>query len=279
MEHWDKIRYCWAIYHMHIRDSSDEDELAEYVERVTDIVEQEDLNEAPVCAYTQSVFKILAFFKKNNEWSFLLYWLDKLDPELLDDRKSHSGDMVYPSKKEEYYNLKSKALLECAEFEECIEVSRQALETFDEFSLNGDVWHKFRIAKSLRQLGESAEALTYLEDVLKVYDYWYVYREFAENYFLLNDYDSALKFAWKGVLAEGSVNFKVNLYYLIYKILKDSNPDLALNHAKLYLAIKLENGTEIPEDIEDLGIDDVNLDKYALEQEIKSHWLELEFKY
>ena len=27
LRYWDKIRYCWSIYHMHIKDSLDEDEL------------------------------------------------------------------------------------------------------------------------------------------------------------------------------------------------------------------------------------------------------------
>ena len=274
---WDKIRYCWTIYYLHIRDSCDEDELVEYAERVTDIVKQEDINKSPVCVYTQCVFKLLMHFKRNGDWDYMLYWLDKLDPELLNDEKGSSGDMMYPSKKEEYYNFKSKALLECGEFEECIEVSKEALDTFADFALNGDIWHKFRIAKSLKELDKSSEALTYLEEVVKVQDDWFVYKEFAENYCNLNDYGNALRYAAQGVIADGFVKSKVNLYYLIYKLLKDSNPDFAIKYAELFLAIKLENETEIPEDIEDLNIDEENLDINDLEQEIRNHWIEFEF--
>lgn len=276
--HWDLIRYCWTIYYMHIRDSFDEDEIVEYAERVTDIVEQEDINEAPVCVYTQSVFRILMFYKKNQEWHSMFYWLDKIDPELLNDEKKYSGDLMYPSKKEEYYNFKSKALLECAEFEECIEVSRNALDIFTEFALNGDIWHKFRIAKSLKELGKSDEALLYLEDVVKVQDDWFVFKEFCENYCNLEDYENAIKYASHGVVAKGSVKSKVNLYYLIYELLKDSHPDFAIKHAELFLAIKLENESEIPEDIEDLNIDEDNLDINKLEQKIRNHWVSLEFE-
>ena len=277
-EHWDKIRYCWTIYYMHIRDSSDEDELVEYCELVTEIVGQEDLNNAPVCVYTQCVFKLLMFYKRNQDWNWILYWLDKLNPELLNDKKSPPEDRVYPSKKEEYYNLKSKALLEVGEYEECIEASRKALDTFTEFSLNGDVWHKFRIAKSLRELGEHEEALAYLEEVIKVQDNWYVYREFAENYCNLDDHEKALKYASQAVIAEGPVNSKVNLYYLIYKLLKDSNPEFAVKHAELFLAIKLESEADIPEEIDALEIDEDGLDKAELEREIKNKWIELEFE-
>ena len=278
LKHWDKIRYCWTIYYMHIRDSFDEDELSEYAEIVTDIVEQEDLNESPVCVYTQCVFKVLVFYKREGDWYSVLYWLEKLNPELLSDEKSKSEDMTYPSKKEEYYNFKSKALLECGEYEECIEASKTALDTFTEFALNGDAWHKFRIAKSLRKLDESEEALQYLEEVVKVHDYWYVYKEFAENYCNLGDHENALKHASKGVLAaDGSCDMKVNLYYLIFRLLEDSDPDFALKHAELFLAVKLEKGLDVPDDIEELEIDEESLDIETLEYEIKNRWIEEEF--
>ena len=277
-DHWDKIRYCWTIYYLHIRDSDDEDELVEYCEMVTEIVKQEDINESPVCVYTQCVFKILVFYKRNHDWDCLLYWLDKLNPELLNDKKGGSEDRIYPSKKEEYYNFKSKALLECCEFEECIETSQKALDTFSQFALNGDVWHKFRMAKSLRELDKPDEALNYLEEVIKVQKDWFVYKEFAENYCRLDDYDNALKYARQGVTAKGPVNSKVNLYYIIYKILKDSDYNFAVKHAELFLAIKLESNAEIPIEIEDMEIDEDHLDKVALEQEIRNHWLELEFE-
>lgn len=279
LKHWDKVRYCWTIYYLHIRDSLDEDELVKYTEIVTNIVKQDDLNESPVCVYTQCVFKVLMFYKKNGDWDYMLNWLDKINPELLNDEKSKSEDMNYPSKKEEFYSFKSKALLQCGEYDECIKVSKKALEIFSQFTLNGDTWHKFRIAKSLKELGEYKEALTYLEDVLEVQDEWYIFKEFAENYYYLDNYETALKYAGKGVLAQGYVNNKVNLYYLIYNLLKDSNNDLALKHAKLVLAIKLENDSEIPEEIDELNIDEENLDLKNLEQEIENYWAEKDFEY
>lgn len=276
--HWDRIRYCWTIYYKHIRDSFDEDELVEYCEMVTEIVEQEDINESPVCVYTQCVFKILVFYKKDGDWDSVLYWIDKLDPDLLNDKKGKSGDITYPSKKEEYYSYKSKALLECGEYEECIEISRDALNTFSEFSLHGDTWHKFRIAKSLRQLGEYGQAITWLEDVIEVESQWYVYKEFAQNYYELDDYDNALKYAVKGILEDGSIGSKVNLYFLIYRLLRESDLDFALKHAEMFVGLKLETESDIPEEIEELEIDEDNLDIVSLEREIKNRWIELEFE-
>ena len=272
LNHWDRIRYGWCIYYMHIKDSFDENELVEYAEKVTDLVKQEDMNRAPVCVYTRCVFKLLKFYKNAGDWDFALYWLDKLNPEFLSETQGKSGDMAYPSQKEEYYSLKSKALLECGEFEQCIEVSNIALDTLSDFALNGDIWHKFRIAKSLRQLDDPQKALEYLEEVVEVYDYWYVFKEFAEDYCMLDDSENALKYVKKAILAKGPVKMKVNVYYLAFKLLKKADFNLALKHAEIFVAIKLENGTDVPEDIGELDIDEDNLDIDTLEHEIKSSW-------
>ena len=272
LKHWDRIRYGWCIYYLHIKDSFDENELVEYAEKLTDLVEQEDMNRAPVCVYTRVVFRLLKFYKNAGDWDCVLYWLDKLNPEFLSETQGKSGDITYPSKKEEYYSLKSKALLECGEFEECIEVSKKALDTLDDFALNGDIWHKFRMAKSLRQIEQPQEALKYLEEVVNVYDYWYVFKEFAEDYCMLEDSENALEYAKKAILANGPVKMKVNVYYLAFRLLKKTDFDLALKHAELFLAIKIENGTDVPEDIEELEIDEGDLDIDALEAEIRMHW-------
>ena len=278
LDHWDRIRYCWCIYYMHIKDSYDEEELVEYAEIVTDTIRQEDMSRSPVCVYTRCVFKLLKFYKKAEDWDYVLYWLDKLNPEFLSTEQGKSGDMTYPSNREEYYSLKSKALLETGEFEECIETSKRALDTLDGFALNGDAWHKFRIAKSLRQLDEPEEALAYLEEVIKVQDKWYVLKEFAESYCMLEDYGNALKYAGEAIAANGPVRMKVNVFYLVFRVLKDTDRDLAVSHAKMVLAIKLENGTDIPEDIEELNLDEDNLDIETLEYEIRNYWIEREFE-
>lgn len=272
LRHWDRIRYCWCIYYMHIKDSYDERELIENAELVTDIIKQEDLNTSPVCVYTRCVFRLLKFYKKSGDWDIVLYWLDKLDPELLSETQDKSGDMIFPSNKEEYYSLKSKALLECDEFKGCIQISYKALTSFADFANNGDVWHKFRIAKALRELDEPQKAITFLEDVANDFDYWYVFKEFAEDYYMLDDMDLALEYAVKAILADGPVNMKVNLYLLVFNICRQTDADLALLHAKLFLAIKLETGTEIPDYIADLEIDEDDLDVAALECEIKDYW-------
>ena len=270
--HWDKVRYCWCMYYLFIRNQSDESTLMEYTEAVTDIVNQDDLNERPVCVYTQCVFKVIMFLKSQQDWEYMLYWLDKLDPKLLSENDKESKDSKYPSKKEDYYRYLSTAYFKCGDWQECIDTSKEALKTLKSFAFNGDIWHMWRIGKSLNKLGQVEEALTYLNKVIEVESDWYILKEIADCYYQLDINDKAIKYASKAVLSDGETKTKVNLYYLIYTILKDSNEDLALTHAKLYLALKLESGAQIAEDIEDLDIDETDLDINELETEIRDYW-------
>lgn len=270
--HWDKIRYCWCMYYLFIRNSSDETELFDYTEKVTQIVSQDDLNVRPVCVYTQCVFKAVMFLKKADDWEYMIYWLDKLDPELLSENEKQSENSKFPSKKEDYYRYLSTAYFKCADWQECVDTSGHALDVLTSFAFNGDVWHKWRIAKSLNRLGKPDEALDYLNDVVNVQSDWYILKEIAECYYQTSNTKKALEYARKAILTDDDVNVKVNLYHLIYEMLKDSNPELAITHARLYLAIKLENGGEIARDIEELNLDEDNFDINALESEIKTYW-------
>lgn len=272
-----KISYAWAIYQACVKDSSDEDELFENVELITHLAPQFDLNRSNVCVYTLSVFKIIDYLNDENDYYTLLSWLDKINPDFLDEKRFTFNGIKYQSKKEKYYSRASKAYLKVNDFEMCIEVSKKALDEITTFTNNGDIWHKWRIAKSLKELDQNEESIVYLKEVLKVKNNWFVLKELAENFFILNDKKNALSYVSQAVLTNDPAAIKVNLYYLIYQLLKEDNPELALKHAELYLALKLENDSQITEDIEDLEIDEDNLDVKTLESEIKDYWSQ--FKY
>lgn len=275
---WDKIFYSWAIYQVYIKDYDDETELMEFTQLITELIRQSDLNKNPTCAYTLSVFKVLDYLYKKGDYEYLLYWLDKIDPALLDAKQSEFNGRIYPSRREKYYNYSSKAYLETKDYNNCISISEKALNEFHHFANDNDIWFNWRIAKSLKELNKPENALTYLEKVSKVKRDWFVSKEIAENYFMLDDNENALKYIIESVLTDEPPSLKINLFYLIYQLLKDDKPELALEHAKLFAALKLEYGASIPEDIEKLMIDEDELDTDKLEQKIKDYWLQYKFK-
>ena len=88
----------------------------------------------------------------------------------------------------------------------------------------------------------------------------------------------ALEYCCPVVLSDVSDYSKINIYYLIYRILKGFNEKQALKHAQYFYLLKKEKGYRIPEDIENLGIDETRLDKLQLKGEITEIWQEYNFR-
>lgn len=275
---WDKIFYSWSIYQLNVKNFDDERQLLQSVELITDLTFQSDLKKSKTCAYTLSLFKVLDHLYRNKEYESVLHWLDKIDPTLLDSKPSEYNGVIYPSRLEKYYNYASKSYLECNDYENCILISDKALRTLSNFTNSSDAWFNWRIAKSLRALNKPEDALTYLNEVSKVKRDWFIPKEMAENYFMLDDKENALKYVADAILTDEPSSLKVNLYHLVYKILKDDEPDIALIHAKLVVALKLKNNVDVPHDLEELYIDDSELDIGELEDEIKKYWSERKFE-
>ena len=61
----DRVSYCWAIYQVHVKNFTDENELIEAVDLITDLIPQSDLNRVNTCPYTFSVFNVLDFLYKS----------------------------------------------------------------------------------------------------------------------------------------------------------------------------------------------------------------------
>ena len=272
-----RISYCWAIYQVHVKNFVDEDELFEAVDFITDLIPQADLNEVNTCPYTFSVMRVLDFLYKRQEYYNIFDWIFRLNPDLLDEYRSNFKGRVYRSRKEKFYDYASKSYLACADWELCIEISNEALYTLKEFTNDSDIWYQWRIAKSLKELNQNNKALEYLKEIVSVKQEWFVFKEIMENYYILNENEKAIMYINKAVLTDDSIKLKVNLFYLIYEILKDSNYDLALKHAQLYYLLKLDSNSEVSCDIEEL-IDENELDKNVLINQINNYWSSYKFE-
>ena len=273
-----KISFAWAIYKVYIQNYVDENDLIEATEFITELIDQADLNKVKNCPYTRAVLKVIKLLFERNEYFNLIYWLEKINPDLLSQKRGTYNGRPKRSDREKFYDNATKTYLECEDYEICLEMSKKALETLDEFTNCSDIWYRWRIAKSLKGLNQNEEALQYLKEVAKVKKDWFVQKEFVDNYLALDMHDEALEYISKAILAKGSANYKVNLYCLIYHLLKESEVEIALKHAQLYYLLKIDTSAVMDEEIEDLMIDESELNQKELESEISNYWLEFKFK-
>lgn len=272
-----KNDYAWTIYKTKIQHFDSEDELFENAEFVTNLLPQQDFNQKSSCAYTSTVFKVLNHLNKDEDFPAMIHWLEKLDPELLDEKPFRKYGRINKSHKQQYYDWASKAYYKNFEFEKCIEVSKTALNTLKRFIDEADTWHRRRIAKSLIELGQLTEALEYYEEVIKVKHDWYMYRDIAEVYLRLKKPWVSLDYLCPAVLSGEPNNIKANVYLTCYRALK-ANPEMALKHAQLYYLLRSEKGYPIAHEIEELDIDESKLNRRELEQEIRNLWIQYKYK-
>lgn len=285
---WDKRFYSWALYQLYVKNPEDETELFEAVDLITELLGQENHSKKEgVCAYTLSMMKLLDYLYKQNNYENLLVWADRLNPNFLSAKTSRfttqdGREVTTASNKEKYYNWLSKSYQEVEDFDECLKISKKALEELTTFTNNSDIWFKWRIARSLREIGEYDEAIDYLKDIYKTKKDWFILWELAENYFFNGDNDKSLEYAVSAALSRGDSDKKIKLYSLLEDLLEDEYPEIALKHSYLIYSIRLHNEWGIDDDLEEkiaeAGLDVENTEYWKIEKELKGFWKDLKFK-
>ena len=270
-----------ALYQLYVKNPEDEAELFEAVDLITQLVPQEDLSKKDgVCAYTLSMMKLLDYLYKNNDYENILIWADKLNPDYLSTatssfETSDGREVKLASNKEKYYNWVSKSLQEVEDYDECLVVSKEALEKLNKFTNNSDIWFKWRIARSCRELGEYDEAIEYLKDIYKFKKDWYIQWEIAENYFFKGEEDKSLEYAVSAALSPGDSDKKIKLYSLLEDLLEEDEPEIALKHSYLIYSIRLHNEWSIDEDLKErianAGLDTDQQPNYGTIKRIMPH--------
>ena len=285
---WDKRFYSWALYQLYVKNPEDETDLFEAVDLITELLSQENHSKKEgVCAYTLSMMKLLDYLYKQNDYKNILVWADRLNPDFLSAKTSRfttqdGREVTTASNKEKYYNWLSKSYQEVEDFDECLTISKKALEELTTFTNNSDIWFKWRIARSLREIGEYDEAIDYLKDIYKTKKDWFILWELAENYFFNADNEKSLEYAVSAALSRGDSDKKIKLYSLLEDLLEDEYPEIALKHSYLIYSIRLHNEWGIDEDLEEKiaesGLDMENTEYWKIEKELKGFWKDLKFK-
>ena len=193
--------------------------------------------------------------KPNANWKLVSDICDLISPELLHtdcrtievERKGQKKPMELASDKENWYAYKSKALMKLGIFQECYEVSKQALDLFEVFHYSNDIWFARRIALSKKNLGNSADAIAELQQVLRRKKEWFIQKELAALYQEAGDIEKAFNYAISAINNFGDLEYKVDLLFLLGELLKSKQEnDLAFKHFSLSQLIRIKEEWNIP---------------------------------
>lgn len=224
--------------------------------------------------------------KPSVNWTVVNKFCDLVSIEALDtecrtievERKGEKKPMELASDKENWYAFKTKALFETQQYQECFEVSKQALEAFEKFHYSNDIWFARRIALSKKHLGNSDEALNELLKILRRKREWFIQSEVAEIYKENGDFDKAFKYAIEAINNFGDLEYKVGLLVLIAEILeKKQENELSFKHYMLSKLLRLQEEWKVPQTIDyalqNLGFAQIPMEQLPiLKKELNNYW-------
>ena len=210
-----------------------------------------------------------------------LVLVDSLDTECKTievERKGEKKPMELASSKEDWFAVKTKALFETQHYQECFELSKIALESFEKFHYSNEVWFARRIALSKKHLGNSADALNELLLILRRKKEWFIQNEVAQIYKENGDNEKAFKFAISAINNFGDLEYKVGLLVLIAELLalKDEK-ELSFKHYSLSKLLRLQKEWNVPNSISvvlsQFSFEQITIEKLPdLKRELKKYW-------
>lgn len=217
--------------------------------------------------------------KNNPNWNLINDFCDCFPIETLSEdlrviqitKFDSKKEIEIASDKESWFSIKSKALYSICEYEYCIKISDDALNHFSRFHYSNDTWLKRNKALSNKALGNVDVALEELLLVLNRKNEWFIQKEISEIYFQKQEFDQALEYAIKGMNNIGKFEFKIELIFLIGKILKETNKnELSIKHFLLSYYIRKSEGWKISNFL-DTEINSIDIDSYGTFNEIKKY--------
>lgn len=206
-----------------------------------------------------NIFKIVLKKEKENQnidYKYINDFCNLFEPNGLSKETSiiqiKDTDKEIASDFEAWHQNKSKALFELGDFKECYEISKQGLESINNFHYNNDLWFSRRIALSKKEFGNISEAIEDLEIIFKKKKEWFIQKELADLYFEDNNIDKSFKYSIEAICTNGfgKLEFKIGLVFLLGKILKEKKKnDLAHKHFMAIKIIREQHEWKIPEDL------------------------------
>jgi tetratricopeptide (TPR) repeat protein len=193
-------------------------------------------------------------------WKLVNEFCDLINPDDLSTecttievlRKGQKKDMELASDKENWFAFKSKALMKLGRYQECFEISKRGLETFDKFHYSNDIWFSRRVALSKRNLGNTEDTIAELKKILRKKKEWFIQKELAELLFEAGETEEAFTYSIRSINNFGDLEYKVDLLYLIGRILiSKKEEEMAFKHFSLSKLIRQNAEWKIPQKLSD----------------------------
>lgn len=210
-----------------------------------------------------------------------LAWLRVFAPDQLDATEGEILDQkgVYrklASPREKWYYKVIKCLFQLQDYENCINMGKQALENsfINRFHSNHDCWIRYYMSKSYIALGSLQEAAAITQEVVRSFPNWNFYGLLCEIAIEQDQEKDFLKYAGYTALADNSHQMRIKIYAKIADYLhKCGRNREEMLHRKLIANLQLENNwsqkkietVELPQDIADMSTKDVL-------KELKGFW-------
>ena len=194
------------------------------------------------------------------------------------ERKGVKKPMELASNKEDWYAVKTKALFETQQYQDCFNLSKKALESFDKFHYSNEIWFARRIALSKKNLGNSTEALNELLLILRRKKEWFIQNEAAQIYKENGENDKAFDFAISAINNFGDLEYKVGLIVLIAELLElKEEKELSFKHYTLSKLLRINEGWNVPNGVisalSNFSFEQIPIEKLPdLTKELKKYW-------
>ena len=239
--------YAWCIYLTEIRhaDIADDERFMKAARAIADLSRHDD--EDPCLVRT--VMRVLRYLNEKPALPAeeVLVWSGMVHPEKLDTAKpsfkdGRGKDIELASQLENYYALRSKALLELGRYEECLSLCREALEKLDKFHYDNDVWFQRKMVQCHLHTGDIEAAEAGMNAVLAKKKDWFLYFEAAEICLQSGKKEEAVQHSLQAILAWGDMDKKVRLLNFIAEKFAEELPEISALCTRLEYKIRTENG-------------------------------------
>lgn len=205
---------CWCIYDVYIRDfeKTEETDFEEFLKEAKFIknnCKQLSTEKEYYNPYVLTVFKVIRVYLKSASVNYkeVLKWLEALNPNELSEKvynfqDSDGQDREMASKKEFYYQYKTKALEKLQKYEECIKVCEEAFNSIEQFHYRNHIWIKTRLyfSKCMEVDSESVEdEISKYKELAYKENHWFMYHKLSLICWRYGKMEDALLYANKAL--------------------------------------------------------------------------------